>query len=320
MIRISVVIPSYNAASTLSRTLESLDTQTLERDDYEVFIVDDGSTDGSEELVGAYPHFHLISQQNSGPGAARNNGTRRASGEIIAFTDADCVLPPDWLERNLLLHEQHPEIDAMCGSVRPATPLPYGSSILADHLCSWFNAHDRLPERTPEHIPSAMLSVKRRVFDAGIEWSEQRTTGEDLEISRQMAQRGMKLRCFPSLAIRHIDRPGFRGFLRHQYNWGFHAPFIRGRRADTAYSFLFPASMVGAWFCAPSIVAGYTLLTIKSWWRVRPVGLLSALPLIVLGKLSYARGVLHGTRALIAGTKGFIADRKAPSAALPLGV
>ena len=134
-----------------------------------------------------------------------------------------------------------------------------------------------------------------------------------------MVARGMTLRCFPSLTLQHIDRSGFREFLRHQYNWGFHAPFVRGPRKGAAYSFLFPKNMLGAWLCAPLIVAGYIFLVIKSWWRVRPLGLLSVLPLLVLGKLSYARGVLHGTRARISGVEGIIADRKAPSTALPVG-
>ena len=84
------------------------------------------------------------------------------------------------------------------------------------------------------------------------------------------------------------------------------------------YSFLFPASMVGAWLCSPLIVVGYTFLIIKAWWRARPLGLLSVLPLIVLGKFSYARGALHGTRAYLTGLAGIVADRRAPSSVLPL--
>lgn len=318
MIRISLVIPMYNASSTLPRLLASLSAQTLPREQYEVIFVDDGSTDGSGELVRRYEGFRLLAQQNRGPSAARNHGTREARGEIIAYTDADCVLPPDWLARNLELHEQHPDIVAFCGAVRPATKLPYGSSVLADHLCSWFNVHDRLPERVPEHLPSAMMSVKRRMFEAGVWWTERRTTGEDLDICIRIVERGMRLYCFPCLSLQHIDRAGIKEFLRHQYNWGFHAPFVRGPIKGLSYSFLFPESMVKAWLCSPFIVAGYTLLIIKAWWRARPLGLLSVLPLIVLGKLSYARGVLHGTRARRNGMNGIVADRRTPSTAIPL--
>ncbi len=319
MVRISLVIPMYNALDTLPRLLASIEAQTLPRDQYEVIIVDDGSTDGSGEIVRRHSDIRLLSQQNRGPAAARNLGTRAATGVVIAYTDADCVLKPDWLAKHIELHERHPGIDGLSGSVAPATELPYGSVVLADHLCSWFNVHDRLPEREPEHLPSLMMSVKRRMFDAGIWWTERRITGEDVDFCKRMVQCGMKLRYFPTPVLQHVDRSGFREFLRHQYNWGFHAPFVRGQSKDAAYSFLFPGNMIGAWLCAPLIVMGYTALIIKAWWRTRPLGLASALPLIVLGKLSYARGVLHGTRARRTGMEGIVADRRAPSTALPTG-
>ena len=126
-----------------------------------------------------------------------------------------------------------------------------------------------------------------------------------------MTARGMNLRFFPGQFISHVDRSTLAGFLRHQYNWGFHAPFVRGSNSKAEYSFLFPQSILGARLCSPMIVLGYTALVIQGWWRVRPMGLLTALPLILLGKLSYVRGVLHGTRALLSGSPGIIADKRA---------
>ncbi len=94
---ISVVVPFYNNAALLGDCLASIAAQTYRN--LQVVIVDDGSTDGSAAIardqVAADPRFDLISQQNMGPGAARNRGVAAATGEFLAFVDADDLLPPD---------------------------------------------------------------------------------------------------------------------------------------------------------------------------------------------------------------------------------
>ena len=310
MVRISLVIPVYNAEETLPALLQSISEQTLAAELFEVIVVDDGSTDRSATLVRACPDILLLSQENRGPGAARNLGTRHARGAIIAYTDADCILPASFLSEHLRLHEECEEIDGLHGGIAAANALPYGSWVLADHLCNWFWDHNASPEHEAEYMPSANMSLKRRVLEAGVCWSEKRITGEDVDLSLQMRSRGMRIRFFPGAYLYHVDRASLRQFLRHQYNWGFHAPFVRGKQEEAAYSFLFPASVWKAWFFCPLIIIGYTVLVVRGWWRHRPLGLLSVLPLIVLGKIWYARGVLDGTSALLAGQDGIIADRR----------
>ncbi len=311
MVRASLVIPMYNAADTLPALLDSIETQDAGAGLLETIVVDDGSTDDSRAIAAARSWCRVLTQPNRGPGAARNLGAQAVRGEIIIYTDADCVLPGDFVRRHVELHASRQDIDGVCGGVVPATRLPLGSAVLADHLCSWFNAHDALPPREPEYMWGANMSVKRRVLASGVSWSEDRITGEDVDFCRQMRQREMTLAFAPRIVVRHTDRASFTSFLRHQYNWGFHAPFIRGCNPDAAYAFLFPASPTCARLMSPLIVAGYTALTIKAWWRRRPLGLLSALPMILLGKIAYARGVLAGTRAMAEGLGDRIADRRA---------
>jgi len=92
----SVIIPTYNRADLLSETLASVSAQTFK--DYEVIVVDDGSTDQTLEILRDYPGLKVLTQTNRGPGAARNHGVRHCSGQYLAFLDSDDVWFPWSLE------------------------------------------------------------------------------------------------------------------------------------------------------------------------------------------------------------------------------
>lgn len=103
--RVSIVVPLYNKGKYVLRALASIGGQS--RTDFEVLVVDDGSTDGGGELAARYPdrRFRVLRQANAGPGAARNRGLAEASAELVAFLDADDEWLPDYLERSLALLE-----------------------------------------------------------------------------------------------------------------------------------------------------------------------------------------------------------------------
>ena len=95
----SVIVPAYNAAATLDRTLECLSAQETQHP-YEVIVVDDGSDDGTAACARRFG-VTVLTGQHGGPGPARNLGVAKASGEIVAFTDADCFPRPNWLEAGI---------------------------------------------------------------------------------------------------------------------------------------------------------------------------------------------------------------------------
>lgn len=100
---ISIIIPVYNAFSTIERVVDSIISQNV--DNYEVILVDDGSTDGSAEvcdkIATRYPAFRCIHQPNAGVSAARNRGLQETAGDFIAFLDADDVIAPNYLQELL---------------------------------------------------------------------------------------------------------------------------------------------------------------------------------------------------------------------------
>lgn len=96
---VSVIVPAFNSEKFLRRCIESLLQQTYERSAYEILLVDNNSTDNSRAVAREYRDVCLISESSRGSYAARNRGVSVSRGEILAFTDADCVASPSWLEQ-----------------------------------------------------------------------------------------------------------------------------------------------------------------------------------------------------------------------------
>lgn len=106
---VSVILPTYNSAIYLGEAIESVLNQTFQ--DYEIIVVNDGSTDNTVEIASNFrPHCIWIDQENQGPSAARNKGLTRATGKFISFLDADDVFLPEKLELQVDFLENNPNI------------------------------------------------------------------------------------------------------------------------------------------------------------------------------------------------------------------
>ena len=107
--RVSIVIPAYNSAQFLGKTILSVMKQAYH--DYEIVIVDDGSTDNTREIVKSFPGVcTYLYQRNAGPSVARNRGIENSTGELIAFLDADDAWLPGKLYAQVAMMEQNPEV------------------------------------------------------------------------------------------------------------------------------------------------------------------------------------------------------------------
>jgi glycosyltransferase involved in cell wall biosynthesis len=128
-VKVSVVIPTYNRKDSLIKVLESLFDQTYPKEDYEIIICDDGSNDGTGEMIKRMMKespclLRYFKQTNKGPGSARNLGIYNAKGVIIGFTDDDCVASQTWIELAVPYFE-----DSKVGGVAGITlPEPYKKS------------------------------------------------------------------------------------------------------------------------------------------------------------------------------------------------
>ncbi len=112
---ITIIIPSYNSEQHIAETIDSILEQSVK--DIELIVVDDGSTDGTRDLVSAYgPPVRLITQANAGVCAARNRGLKEAGGQFICFMDHDDYWFPDKLARQLDVFQAHPDAGVVYSS------------------------------------------------------------------------------------------------------------------------------------------------------------------------------------------------------------
>ncbi|KPQ44514.1 MAG: dolichyl-phosphate mannose synthase related protein [Candidatus Methanoperedens nitroreducens] len=114
---ISVIVPTYNEEANITACLQSLCNQTISRDEYEIIVVDGNSNDRTYELAQVYAD-EVMTQTSKKVGGARNDGVLRACGDIVATTDADCIIPPEWLEIIKNDFESH-DIVQLYGTVYP---------------------------------------------------------------------------------------------------------------------------------------------------------------------------------------------------------
>ena len=114
---VSVIIPVYNDSTRLKICLEALDNQTYPQDSYEVIVIDNGSDEDIKSVVSQLSQAFYAYESQIGSYAARNKGLSLAKGEIIAFTDSDCIPAPDWLEKGVFNLLCHPNCGLVAGKI-----------------------------------------------------------------------------------------------------------------------------------------------------------------------------------------------------------
>lgn len=207
---VSVVIPVLNDAERLRTCLEALSRQTYSSDRYEIIVVDNGS-DAEQDIAGVAACFSRTrTAYESYPSsfAARNKGVSLARGEIIAFTDADCLPSPQWLEQGVQYLLKQPECGLVGGRIDvyfqdPKRPTPVE---LYEKLTAF--PQQRLVER--EHFAAtANVFTFKAVFEAVGGFEPSLKSSGDVEWGRRLASKGYRLVYAEAAIVQHPARRSF---------------------------------------------------------------------------------------------------------------
>ena len=217
--RCSLIIPAYNAERTIVTCLESVLNQSLSRDEYEVIVVDDGSTDNTPQIIRDYP-VTLISQANQGPALARNRGANEAKGEILVFTDSDCELDFHFLERITSPIENDPEIVGVQGSYKTKQK-EFMARFGQVEIETRYNRMSR--NKYIDFIGTYAAAYKKEVFhelgefDTGFPLA----SGEDTEFSYKLYESGYKMVFRPEAFVYHQHPSELRKYLKSKFYRGY---------------------------------------------------------------------------------------------------
>jgi glycosyltransferase involved in cell wall biosynthesis len=201
---ISVIVPHLNDSTHLAECLDSLESQTLKSDQFEVIVVDNGSTQLPTTVIAQHPQARLLLEREPGPGMARNRGVKEAKGTTLAFIDSDCRAHPDWLRSALAALGAAPDHTALGGDVRiwrdredRITATEAYESVFAYRFKLYIEQHG--------FSGTGNLCVRRSDFDrvgpfAGIQ------IAEDIDWGRRALQAGCTFQYIPQMIVYHPAR------------------------------------------------------------------------------------------------------------------
>jgi GT2 family glycosyltransferase len=213
--RASVVVCTRNGAKTLRDCLAGL--LELDYPDFEVLVVDDGSTDATKAIARAFP-FPVINAGGRGLSHARNRGLEASTGEIVAYLDDDARPEPHWLRyiASTLSTTEH-------AGVGGPNIAPVDGSLVAQCVdkAPGLPTHVLLDDRVAEHIPGCNMAFRRdRLQAIGGFDSQFRTAGDDVDICWRLQARGWTIAFNAAATVFHHRRSSICGYLRQQFGYG----------------------------------------------------------------------------------------------------
>jgi lipopolysaccharide/colanic/teichoic acid biosynthesis glycosyltransferase len=217
---ISVIIPAKDTAKTLGECLQALlhqEGMQFEHD-YEVIVVDDGSTDLTSEIAEQHP-IKVIRQTNLGPAAARNAGARIAKGTILAFTDADCAPSPTWL-RDLTRPFHQAEVVGVKGVYRTRQTELVARFVQLEYEYKYARMRN---QAAIDFIDTYSAAYRTEVFirNGGFDESFRAASVEDQELSFRLARKGYHMVFEPSAVVFHYHDRTLAEYLQRKFGIGY---------------------------------------------------------------------------------------------------
>lgn len=226
MSKVSVIVPTYNRLGRLKHVLAALERQSVPLDQFEVVVVCDGATDGTDAFLKDLKtplQLKAVIQPNGGPASARNNGVAHATGELVLFVDDDVVATPELLAEHLRIHAESAKERVVLGPM--LTPQDFRMSPWVrweqDRLLEQYSAMQQGDwEPTARQFYTGNSSVPRsRIVEAG-GFDDRFRRAEDVELAYRLAERGLEF-VFNADAIGyHYAERSFRSWMATPYDYG----------------------------------------------------------------------------------------------------
>lgn len=209
---VSVIVPVWNGEKLIVKCLRALEAQTYPKDRYEVIVVDNGSTDGTVAAIQSFPWARLLVEPVASSYRARNTGIAVARGEWVAFTDADCVPAPRWIEAAVEATRDNPGHGIYGGPIELFVPEGGGAPECIQHELLF--AFNQTLFMSQGHFVTANLMCPRGVLAEVDNFNAQLKSGGDRDFCRRVREAGYTLAFVTDMVIGHPVRATFDDIAR----------------------------------------------------------------------------------------------------------
>jgi glycosyltransferase involved in cell wall biosynthesis len=276
----SVIIPVRNQEKFIGRCLESLLSLQLNRESFEVILVDNGSTDRTLEIARAYGSrvpIRILEKPKVYISAVRNAGAAVARGRYLSFLDSDCEVLPDWLTQ-----ASQAISSGTKGVLGAFYSIPEKSSWIARY---WYEERDQKRRGEVSFLPAGNLFVSSEVFRQVHGFDETIQTNEDYEFCQRVRAAGFPITCLPELSVIHWGTPQSLGEFFGKHRWhGTHVMRVFFRSLPSLYNLKAVVLALYTLPCLLGLAAGIVVAVISGHFQVFGVCLLALVgPAIVLG-------------------------------------
>lgn len=217
----SVVVPVLNRPDGIATLVEALRNQDLAHEEWELIVVDNGSTDGTWEYLQSLTEgwIRVVREQNRGPSAARNHGIRQTRGRILAFIDSDCVPRRGWLSGliSALGNSPHWAVGGLLHSAPPTTLIE--AFTMRQNILDQRDFLAPGPYKPP-FLLTANFAARREAIERVGPFDEELRVGEDADFCWRLLQHGGTLGLAREAIAEHQHRSSFPAFARQMFTYG----------------------------------------------------------------------------------------------------
>lgn len=306
--KVSVIVPTYNSESTIKGCLDSLFNQSFE-DKYEVIVVDDASADNTVSAVVSYP-VELLKQKHKGPAAARNLGAKNAEGEILLFTDADCIPENGWIEKMCAPFE-----DGQIVGVQGRYKTRQEGTVARFVQYEIEERYEIMSEkRYIDFIGSYSAAYRKDVFLEGGGFDESFTiaSGEDPDLSYRLASKGHKMVFAPGAVVYHEHPASIEQYLKMKFYRAYWRVALYRKNPEKTIKDTYTPQMlklqialfyllVITFFLNVVVLLLFVLTTLPLSWQIfkkdREVGVLTPV-FVFLRSAAFGTGLIYGLLGL----------------------
>lgn len=245
---ISIIIPAYNVEKTIDKTIEALLKQNYPKKDYEIIIVDDGSTDKTVEVISKFP-VKLVKLKHKGPANARNIGAKKSRGGILLFTDADCVPDKNWI-KNMVEPFKDQGIVGASGTYKTLNSEKLMARFVGYEIEQRHQKMER--QRFIDFIGTFSAGYRRDIFlkFKGFDTNFKISSGEDPELSYRISKEGLKMVFQKNAIVKHPHPNTLWSYLKQKFYRAYWRNLMYNKHKDKIFSdsytskTLFPQALI----------------------------------------------------------------------------